>query len=218
MTDLRAELEQRLTKFIYKLAIRLASSCSLEFDELVQAGWLAFYETIEKLENNKEDYNIYQMVKYMRLQIHHEMIKVVRTLCHPFYVPLYLNKRVQDTKHTYHRLQGDRVIDKDNEPSAILPDIKERINQVEHLHDLEVLFNKLVCNLDHFNICETDLVIFMMHTGIFGVQRTSVSAIAKLYGISVTQVKEIYEKVLHALTEVAVEGNPALHSDLDLSS
>ena len=186
-------------------ANRLRKRTKLSYDDLFQAGCVGLLEALEKL---RDDFVPSQKSRFIETYVWHNILKVIRELQHPVYIPLHLNRRINNQEVTFSSVSSDNL-DFDETPKNFKDVCRSGSNGTSyHIDILTCTHYRLILqrSLEYLvntrEIDDVELVCFVLFHGLFDSPKFCVEDISRIMSISSNTVSKKTLKTMRLLKEV----------------
>ena len=190
-------------------AARLCRVTRISYDDLYQSGMLGLFEAMERL---NESMVLPQQVKFVERYVWHYILKTIRELQHPVYIPLHLNKRVNSGEVKFSSV-SDEVLEytpSDEDNSGKATHSKSTVGcgcfqtdngEVDGIHYCLIIRRSLSYLVESRLVDGTEVVCFIIFHGLFDYPRYPIEQIAKIVGISANTASKKVLKVRKCLKD-----------------
>ncbi len=200
--------EERWNKYLATLKFQAARLCkitNIPFDDLYQNGFVGFLEALGRLD---QTLSTTQQSRYIEQFIWHYLIKIIRELHHPVYIPLYLNSQINSQEISITTVQEEYIEvesfsqDKKTSSKSPHPNACEEINEsCHHRHYRNILEKSINSLLSQGVIDQIEVVSFLLFHGLFNYPLFPLEDISRLLGISSNTVSKKVLKVMRLLKD-----------------
>jgi len=193
-------------KIIKRKALYFSKNSSVAYDDFYQSGFLGMILALQRLQEEP----IAKQITYVRQYILHEMIKEIRKIQHPVYIPTHLNKKVNKGDIKFIKVNSDSYPQlperKDNPVKISQPEINNAVleshDKILNFSHKQILQKSLNYLLEQNLIFQESIICFNLFHGLFGYPKFSVEDIGKFFSISTNTASKRVLKVMRLLKEV----------------
>lgn len=184
-------------------AARLCKRTKVSFDDLFQSGCVGLFEALGRLD---EDLSLPQQSHFVRQYIWHHVLRAIRELQHPVYIPLYLNRKINNNEIHISSIsesfldieegsQDKKSYSKSPHPNFVTSS-NEVVSRCHYRRIVELSIYKL---LESEQIDVIECLCFLLFHGLFNYPRFPLEDISKIIEISANTVSKKVLKVMRVL-------------------
>jgi len=193
-------------KIIKRKASYYSKNSSITYNDFYQSGFEGMILALRRLEHGEP---IAKQISYVRQYILHEMIKEIRRVQHPVYIPTHLNKKVNKGDIKFSRVNSDEYPQlperKDSsfkstgvEVASAVLDSEDNLKRLGYKNIIQKSLNHI---FDQGLISQESIICFNLFHGLFDYPKFPIEDIGKFFQISTNTASKKVLKVMKLLKE-----------------
>jgi RNA polymerase sigma factor (sigma-70 family) len=191
---------------VKRYAAKFCRVTKLSYEELFQSGFVGLLEALGKLD--VKTFEAPQQLRFIETHVWHHVLRAVRELQHPVYIPLYLNVKINRNEVSF-----SSVSDIDVDLESGLQDQKNSAkratsnftsvqdDKISRLHFRRILEEAISELKRDKEINENEAICFFLFHGLFDFPRHPLESISSILGIKTNTVSKKILKVMKLLKE-----------------
>jgi RNA polymerase sigma factor (sigma-70 family) len=193
-------------KTIERKALYFSKHSNVAYDDFYQSGFVGMILALQRLQEEP----VAKQIAYVRQYILHEMIKEIRMIQHPIYIPTHLNKKVNKGDVKFSRVNSDgypQIFERKDSPvKTVQPEVENTISDIQdkvlNFSHKQILQKSLDYLLKQKLILQESVICFNLFHGLFNYPKFSIEDIGKFFSISTNTASKRVLKVMKLLKEV----------------